>query len=132
MSSYGLWVLDDDGAPQMLGTTPAETQRWGKSMSDPRRILARTQVGALDVSTVFLGLDHNFFSDGLPVLWETMTFGDDRDRMMRYTSAAEALDGHRLLVESLRAGIDLDRDDPRQVGLQRALERLDDELRGGA
>lgn len=29
------------------------------------------------VSTIFLGMDHNYFDDGPPILWETMAFLED-------------------------------------------------------
>ena len=48
------------------------------------------------VSTVFLGLDHNFFSEGPPILWETMIFGGHmNDFQQRYSSLEEAMKGHR-------------------------------------
>lgn len=56
------------------------------------------------VSTVFLGLDHNFSGlenplDYRPVLWETMIFGGPNDQeMWRYCSREEALKGHDAAV----------------------------------
>ena len=45
------------------------------------------------VSTVFLGLDHNFTEVGDPVLWETMVFGEDGGEIcLRYSSEEEAID----------------------------------------
>jgi hypothetical protein len=56
---------------------------------DPKRVL---------VSTVFLGLDHNYFSDGPPILWETMVFGGVLDgTQQRYASREEAIVGHQEL-----------------------------------
>jgi hypothetical protein len=39
------------------------------------RVVKRERVGACEVSTVFLALDHAF-GGGPPVLWETMIFAD--------------------------------------------------------
>jgi hypothetical protein len=55
-----------------------------------------------EVSTVFLGLDHNF-SGGEPLLFETMTFGgplDDDTR--RYPTWADAERGHAEAVVQAR------------------------------
>ena len=53
------------------------------------------------VSTVWLGLDHNYLGDGPPLIFETMVFrGKGRDRravdsiLRRYTTKEEALGGH--------------------------------------
>jgi hypothetical protein len=59
------------------------------------------------VSTVFLALDHNFWGQGPPVLWETMVFGGPLDgEQARYTSHADAFVGHqemcRRVMEALR------------------------------
>ena len=43
------------------------------------RIVKQEMIGDTKVSTVFLGLDHNF-GDGPPVLWETMVFGGKFDQ----------------------------------------------------
>jgi hypothetical protein len=50
--------------------------KWGRWMERADRHVGRTAVGPLDISTVFLGLDHNFFG-GQPILFETMIFGFD-------------------------------------------------------
>jgi len=39
--------------------------------------VAESFIGDVRVSTTFLGLDHNFFGDGPPLLFETMIFGAD-------------------------------------------------------
>ena len=55
------------------------------------------------ISTVFLGLDHNFSGVGPPVLWETMVFGGPDDASCRrYATAEAARDGHRELVAACR------------------------------
>ena len=60
-------------------------------------------VGDVRVSTVFLGLDHSLTLDGPPVLWETMVFGGDNDQyQQRYTSRAEAIEGHGAILERER------------------------------
>ena len=52
------------------------------------------------VSTVFLGLDHNYSPFGPPVLWESLVFGGPLDgEMDRYSSRAQALAGHQALCQ---------------------------------
>lgn len=51
------------------------------------------------VSTVFLGLDHQY-GDGPPLLFETMVFGGPLDHEMnRYSTWNEAEKGHQEMVE---------------------------------
>lgn len=54
------------------------------------------------VSTVWLGLDHNFYSDGPPLIFETMVFPSnsyDELDMARYSTEAEAKAGHERMVK---------------------------------
>lgn len=79
-----------------------------------RRQLARTQVvtplGTIEVSTVFLVLDHNHFGEGAPVLWETMVFGGPLDaRLWRFASREQAEQGHADAVVWVRSELDLKR-----------------------
>ena len=56
------------------------------------------------VSTVFLGLDHQW-GNGPPVLWETMVFGGPHDGLQeRYTSRAAALQGHQDICRQVLGG----------------------------
>ena len=81
---------------------------------DARRV-ARTEVATPSgelvlVSTVLIGLDMNYSSEGPPIIFETMTFdlspGDANERwadieMRRYATEAEALAGHNEIVQWL-------------------------------
>lgn len=69
------------------------------AQSDAARVVAKTELSSgCVVSTVFLGIDHNFRDDD-PVLWETMMFGGDYDLACdRYRSRKDALVGHELWV----------------------------------
>ncbi len=58
------------------------------------------------VSTVFLGVDHNFMG-GQPVLWETLVFNGPLDmEQRRYTSRAEAEIGHAQMVALVEAALE--------------------------
>lgn len=67
------------------------------------RKVAKTQVSKdVEVSTVFLGLDHQF-GLGPPLLFETMVFGGEHHGDMdRYTTWEEAEEGHKRMVKELR------------------------------
>jgi len=56
------------------------------------------------VSTVFLGIDHNLFSEEVPILFETMVFdnaGND-ELTNRYATWEEAQKGHQEIVRYLK------------------------------
>lgn len=73
--------------------------KWGHWMETDARIIAQDTIdGGPDdgvrVSTVFLGLDHQF-GKGPPILFETMIFGGEHHHYQRrYHTWAEAVNGH--------------------------------------
>ena len=74
---------------------------WFGYEPDKRRV-AQDHIGKVEVSTVFLGLDHNF-GRGEPLLFETMIFGGPLDReQWRYRSYAEAERGHQHALTQAR------------------------------
>lgn len=52
---------------------------WGKAYNSQDRIVGNTLIQDVRVSTVFLGMDHRFISQGPPILFETMIFGGEHD-----------------------------------------------------
>jgi hypothetical protein len=97
----GQYILDEQGNAH----PEYDFLTWAKWMEGPARQLACTQFAWGRVSTIFLGLDHDFLpmEDPLnykPILWETMVFGGPLDMAQtRYRSQEEALAGHRAMVE---------------------------------
>lgn len=88
--------------------------------------VAQDQVGPYWVSTVWLGIDHNY-GDGPPLIFETMVFatssavqglGPDLD-CRRYSTEAQARAGHDEMVLLVRATLqeepDLDDNDKEQT-----------------
>lgn len=80
--------------------------RWARWLQTADRIVARTKIGPLLVSTVFLGLDHDLLGrNGLPLVFETMIFGTDaagdfvESFCERYSTWGGAERGHRAAVE---------------------------------
>ena len=96
----GNYILAENGDPIAC----SDTGVWGRWFVTADRTVARTERGEgvrslWTVSTVFLGIDHNFGPTGDPVLWETLIFGGEHDgEGARYTSLAAARAGHEIWV----------------------------------
>ena len=111
------------------GRTPTpcdDLMQWGSFLEDTGRLVAFSGNGDLYVSTVFLGLDHNFSLRGPPVLFETMVFrgtttisGPDGPREVpasseedgefeRYSTWAEAEEGHKRIAGKVFARMGAD------------------------
>lgn len=90
------YILDKDKNPVPC----ADIAQWGEWMfeKDNKKIVAQTHIGDVMVSTVFLGIDHNWaFDNSAPILFETMVFGGDKDLdsyQERYRTYKEAMEGH--------------------------------------
>ena len=75
---------------------------WARRFRKAERRVAKDRIGDVEVSTVFLGLDHSFGS-GPPLLFETMVFGGPLDEEMdRYTTWDEAEAGHKAMVKRVQ------------------------------
>lgn len=82
---------------------------WAQRFEDrERKRVAFDTVGGVEVSTVWLGLNHQF-GDGPPLIFETMVFGGEDDGWQdRYSTEAEAEAGHAAVLAKIRAGERLD------------------------
>ena len=87
----------------------ASLQEWGRMFDDMEaRRVAQTKIGGWNVSTVFIGIDHNFGA-WPPLLFETMAFSHHEPRnehdeeCWRYTTWEEAEQGHAAIVAWLTA-----------------------------
>ena len=82
------YILADDGKTPI----PCDLMTWARS--DRTKTQIRETINDVDVSTVFLGLDHSF-GGPTPILWETMIFGGPHDGYQaRYATHDEAMIGH--------------------------------------
>ena len=90
------YILNEAGKP----VEAPDLLTWGRWMeNDSARRVVCTEFDGGYVSTVFLGLDHGY-TNGPPVLWETMIFGGPNDGYQdRYTSREDAERGHQKAVE---------------------------------
>jgi hypothetical protein len=97
------FILDDEGH-----VVPAENLlAWGRwfETANVQRVVAHDQIGAVEISTVFLGLSHGVTDEGAHILWETMVFNGPHDgHTHRYTTRELAEEGHRGIVAMIRAG----------------------------
>ena len=73
---------------------------WSSRFEKEDRQVADDMVNGVRVSTVFLGLDHNFGREGPPILFETMVFGGPLDgEQWRYETWEQAEAGHKEVME---------------------------------
>lgn len=80
---------------------PITMEQWAIAFEYAPHTIRWTKVGKMVVSTVWLGLDHNF-GDGEPIIFETMVFPEegiysDLDSN-RYSTHEEAVKGHDKMV----------------------------------
>jgi len=104
------------GYYRLVGHTPVKLEspiEWASAMAerfslkrqhgvDPWRV-EEIFLGDVHVSTVFLGLNHNFLRSGPPILFETMVFGGKHDNdQERCATWEEAEAMHQRAVEMVR------------------------------
>ncbi len=76
---------------------------WAEAFEKKDRHIGDDTIYGVRVSTVFLGIDHNYFDQGDPLLFETMIFlGRTEEGMMRYSTYEQAEAGHKSAVENIR------------------------------
>lgn len=92
-------VYDRDGKPMTM-------KQWERLTRDEYKRVAYDTVGDVAISTIWLGIDHQF-GEGPPLIFETMIFGIDSDldqEQWRYSTEAEAIAGHKRAMEMVRDG----------------------------
>lgn len=99
------YVLDDAGQP--VACDADAWARWFETSCDERVVAKTEPTSGVEVSTVFLGLDHSF-DDGPPIIFETMVFGGPLDEQgERYSTREQALSGHTRWVKNVIASTDV-------------------------
>ena len=82
---------------------PANLMTWARWFETADRKVANDRIGDIRVSTVFLGVDHNF-DGGPPLLFETMIFGGPHDEYQEwYSTWEEAEAGHATALALVKA-----------------------------
>jgi hypothetical protein len=79
---------------------------WARSFEIENRIVDKTRLDdGVEVSTVFLGIDHNWHGNK-PLLFETMIFGGEHNEYcQRYSTYEQAFEGHWRVVKQLKSGL---------------------------
>lgn len=89
------YILDANHQPVPFIGTVVEWAIWFSK--EENRALIRTELdgGEVRISTIFLGIDHNYSGIGAPILFETMVFGGEMDMyQQRYATYEDAILGH--------------------------------------
>ena len=84
-----------------------DMHEWGRFFqnAEARRVAYDEVAPEITVSTVFLGLDHQY-GQGPPLLFETMVFGGPLDQEQdRYSTWDEAERGHKEMIERVQAAL---------------------------
>jgi hypothetical protein len=103
---------------EIVPTTLEIWAKWFEGNQDKKRV-AQTVVGDLWISTVFLGLNHNY-GEGPPILFETLVFKRKENNEIdyceidgeRYCTWEQAQAGHNDMVEKYKDGIPPDEAPP--------------------
>lgn len=80
---------------------PCSFQEWGQQVQrlteQNKKHVAYDVINGYRVSTIWLGIDHDWLNDGPPLLFETMIFlpNDQEEYCDRYTTWEQAVEGHQ-------------------------------------
>lgn len=92
-----MYYLNEDKTYRQCGVL-----EWGHQFQTMDRHVGDDIINDHHVSTVWLGMDHNFYG-GVPLLLETMVFDSPRGGndiyMRRYTTWEQAVEGHKEAVQ---------------------------------
>ena len=119
------WILDDKGRPVAVNLLT-----WAKWFGTAERIIAQETIGQNWISTIFLGIDHNWDFRGPPILWETMTFGaklnNDCLRCAGTKEQAEAMHEEMVIAVCAASGVPYDpnRERANDRGVYRRLDAV--------
>lgn len=96
------YILEPDGTIRV----EPDLITWAKWFGRADRHVAHDHLpSGVRVSTVFLGIDHNYCLAGPPLLFETMIFGGPHDDYQdRYPTREEAIVGHAKALELAKGG----------------------------
>jgi len=93
------YTLNEKGTP----VHEPDLITWARWLVSADRKVANETIGEAEVSTVFLGTDHNW-GYGPPILWETMVFGGllDQERYQCSGNREQAEAMHAEIVAKVR------------------------------
>ena len=85
---------------------PIDRDTWSRLSADHeyKRVALEKFDGGVEVSTVWLGLNHQWDDNRPPLIFETMVFGGKLDgEQWRYTTEEQAIKGHAMVVQLVLA-----------------------------
>jgi hypothetical protein len=101
----GTYKLDEN-----KNAIPCSVEEWGEQLEEMRtnhtKHVADEDINGKRVSTVWLGLDHQWDENAPPHIYETMVFEDKGYEIYcsRYSTWKEAEEGHQIAVQWVRDG----------------------------
>ena len=108
-------ILQSDGSVRRIALFDESGKRIWENVeaieamyASPSRMIARTYIDEVMVSTVFLCLNHGW-SGQYDIWFETMVFGGPEaidQQMDRYATMKDARDGHRAMVAMVREALE--------------------------
>lgn len=99
------FYLNEDHSVRECGMCEWATQFEEMAKNNTKHVAEET-VNGKHVSTVWLGLNHNYFG-GVPLIFETMIFEEDSSSDIyceRYSTWDEALEGHKKAIHWVKNG----------------------------
>jgi hypothetical protein len=90
---------------------PISHATWAQLFCDERHVardvVGHPEGGSITVSTVWMGINHNFSGDGPPLIFETMVFGGELSQdTWRWSTHKEAREGHAQVLAEVRRRIE--------------------------
>lgn len=83
---------------------PISMEDWSELLNDDKyQRVVKDTIGDVEVSTVWLGLNHAYDGNSIHI-FETMIFGHDTEFCHRYATEEEAIRGHLKCVVALSEG----------------------------
>lgn len=98
MNTMGKYILEGKDTVE-----ETDLLKWAKWFETADRHVGDDTIGKVRISTVFLGIDHNWGFSKKPILFETMIFGGkNNDYQERYGTWEEAEKGHKRAVKMIK------------------------------
>jgi hypothetical protein len=99
---HRFYILDERGECPVHCDNIEQWMDW--YLGTVLRRVDKSFLGAIFISTIFLGIDHSFGDNQSPVLWETMVFRME-DNEIAETLECERCNGNREQALAMHAGM---------------------------
>ena len=100
MGNYNHYYILEDDEKTAIEATREVFFKW---VINGKKRVAKTEISEIEISTVFLGINHAISPEDPPQIFETMIFGGEHDEYQeRYSTYEEAVEGHERACELVR------------------------------